>query len=72
MNIFKLKHATTSGESDLDSPASETETGNGRPVEERRWPWSTGHFDWMDEYCPMPVEMEGGNTERPILAHAWL
>ncbi|MFC0398708.1 hypothetical protein [Paraburkholderia rhizosphaerae] len=70
MNRFKLNDATTSDESDPHNPPSETETGNGRAVEERRWPWSIGHFDWMDEYCPMPVEVNGGDT--PILAHTWL
>jgi hypothetical protein len=53
-----FKHPTTSRETGLDKPAS--------VKQERSWPWSTRHFDWMDNYCPMPLETSGGNTDRPI------
>ncbi|CAB3769079.1 hypothetical protein [Paraburkholderia humisilvae] len=68
MDTLKLKCAAMSNESDSDNASSERTTGRGRPVQERNWPWSTGHFDWMDQYCPTPVEIDDANTDGPILA----
>jgi hypothetical protein len=63
-----IKHNTTSVDGHPDASRPSVKPGQRHAGQERCWPWSTSHFDWMDQYGPMPIGPDEGHAGRPILA----